>query len=448
MYINFLSHGSITPLQVAQRLQHAAGLVWLDSRQPQHPKGRFSFLGANPVEYIEHRASASAATWTEALEPLDRAITQRASSTQQAVRVPQWIGYIAFDAAVQPWSRHCLDNSPLLYFARYPAVWGFDHHTNQVFIAGDDEKACKTLARDTWQAPLLPCSSASLSSLQSPQAQSHTVAIKQALEHIRQGDIYQINLARCWQAELQGSPLTLWRRMRQASPVPLGVYLQHLSNQYCLMAATMESFLDWQRPTQQLSTSPIKGTLRNPEMLSHTRLAELFRQDIKEQAEHSMIVDLMRNDLGKVAQTGTVEVTQLMNTEGYAHLAHLVSTVSCRTPATLTLRELLAATFPPGSISGTPKHRALQLIDQLEPIRRGAYTGCVGMVDHNGSLDLAVTIRSAELNHSQLCFYAGGGIVADSHIEREVAETELKGRFFFEAIQHLNMDADEIHDRA
>jgi anthranilate/para-aminobenzoate synthase component I len=158
-----------------------------------------------------------------------------------------------------------------------------------------------------------------------------------------------------------------------------------------------------------------------------------------------MIVDLMRNDLGRVAQVGSVHVPDVMTVEPFARLSHLVSTVACRTREGVTLREVLAATFPPGSVTGAPKLRAIDLIEQLEDTPRDVYTGALGFIDRAGGVSLAVAIRTALLEHGRVRYFAGGGIVEASRVEREIEETELKARVFFDALDALAAHAgDEL----
>ncbi|HEX2675665.1 MAG TPA: chorismate-binding protein, partial [Polyangiales bacterium] len=169
----------------------------------------------------------------------------------------------------------------------------------------------------------------------------------------------------------------------------------------------------------------------------HAEAARLAR-DPKERAEHAMIIDLMRNDLSRVAELGTVSVPQIMAVERYAGLSHLVSSVRCTTRAECGPRALLEAAFPAGSITGTPKLRAIEIIAAIEPAARGVYTGTYGYLDRAGGLSLAVAIRTAVVERGRARYFAGGGIVEASQVERELAETTLKARVFSDAIADLS----------
>ena len=247
--------------------------------------------------------------------------------------------------------------------------------------------------------------------------------------------MYQVNLARSFSAPFEGAPLALWQALRAASPVPLGCYFDDGAR--VVMARTMERFLRFRRAERELLARPIKGTIARAGACD-TGEAAALRSDPKERAEHAMIVDLMRNDLGRVADVGSVSVPEWMAVEPFARLSHLVSTVACRTRAGVGLREVLAATFPPGSVTGAPKLRAVELIAALEAEPRDVYTGALGFVDRNGGLSLAVAIRTAVVAGGQARYFAGGGIVEASQIERELAETELKAQVFRDALAALD----------
>jgi anthranilate/para-aminobenzoate synthase component I len=197
----------------------------------------------------------------------------------------------------------------------------------------------------------------------------------------------------------------------------------------------MERFVQWDAGSRRLVTRPIKGTIRREP--TDDGASERLLADPKEQAEHSMIVDLMRNDLGRVAETGTVRVDAPLVVEPFTGLYHLVSTVSCKTRPEVTLEQILDATFPPGSVTGAPKIRALEIIEELEQHARGIYCGALGFIDREGGLSLAVAIRTATVRGEEVQYWAGGGIVEASDPDREVEETELKARVFLDAVSSL-----------
>jgi anthranilate/para-aminobenzoate synthase component I len=225
--------------------------------------------------------------------------------------------------------------------------------------------------------------------------------------------------------------------------VPFGIYLD--AGDRTLLGRSMERFLAWSRASARLETRPIKGTVA-AENTPETRAdaGQRLRADPKEHAEHTMVVDLMRNDLGKLAVPGTVVVEDAFVVEPFARLSHLVSTISCTTRAGLGITDVLEATFPPGSVTGTPKRRAIELIEALERDSRGIYCGAYGCLARNGDLSLAVAIRSAVIHDGSLEYHAGGGIVSASDPARETAETELKTRVLRDAFEAL--DARDMND--
>jgi anthranilate/para-aminobenzoate synthase component I len=433
----------VSPAELALRLADLPGLTWLDG-EARHRDGRFSFLGAAPVERIELPLSAR-----EPLAALDRLepVTQHEaddviSSAPLSSEVPRWIGYVAYDACLaEKQQRLARPGDRLaLSFARYDALIALDHRRHLAFVVGDDRAACqrllRLLARRQRQVPR-----ARIGAVGVAPAEQHRRTIAAALDHIAAGDVYQVNLARCWCAAFEGAPLALFLALRAASSVPFGFY--HDDGARVSMSRTMERFLRWDRAAGTLLSRPIKGTIARHGDRDRQE-AEALCSDDKERAEHAMIVDLMRNDLGRVAEVGSVHVPEVMAVEPYARLSHLVSSVTCRTRSETTLRQVLEATFPPGSVTGTPKLRAIEIIEQLEGVPRDVYSGAVGFVDRAGGLSLAVAIRTAIAEPGLVRYFAGGGIVEASRIEHEIAETELKARVFLDAVAALGTPADEL----
>jgi para-aminobenzoate synthetase component 1 len=424
------------PEAVARRLAQRPGLAWLDGGLSHGREGRFSFVGSDPCELREQRVTsqrplAELACLRAANEPADGAISPVGPLPRET---PLWVGYVAYDAA---WagasrSRHVRGaEQAVLRFARHDAWFAYDHQHGQGFLLGDDAEASARLlariesGRDDNEALAFTAGPISVTD-----PDVHRRAIVAALEHIREGNVYEINLARRFAAWFRGSPLGLYLRMREASPVPLGCFMA--AGDHALLGRSMERFLRYERHSGALWTSPIKGTIARTG--NDEGEARALKADPKEHAEHAMVVDLMRNDLSRVCEMGSVEVRELMAVLPFRDLSHLVSTVAGRARADLTLDELFEGTFPPGSVSGTPKLRALQIIDELESEPRGVYTGAYGFVDREGGCSFAVAIRTAVVRHGIVEYFAGGGIVSASDPERETAETELKARAFLRAL--------------
>jgi para-aminobenzoate synthetase component 1 len=256
-------------------------------------------------------------------------------------------------------------------------------------------------------------------------------AVEAALDYIAAGDVYQVNLAQRFTVHDPPPPPTLFAALQRQHAVPFGAYVD--GGDFVLVSNSPECFLTLQGPT--IATFPIKGTRRRgAETADDERLARQLARDPKEQAEHLMIVDLERNDLGRVCRTGSVQVAALAQVHSFPSLHHLVSKVTGELHPGTPLANVLRATFPGGSITGAPKIRAMQIIDELEPVGRDFYTGAIGFVGLNGDAVFSLAIRTAVAAREQLTYHAGGGIVADSAPVAEYEETLLKAQPFFAAL--------------
>jgi len=256
-------------------------------------------------------------------------------------------------------------------------------------------------------------------------------AIRRVQRWIEAGDAYQVNLAR--RVDFDCVPESalpgLWADLAHAAPAPFGAFVAH--DGLALLSNSPERFLRVCGRSRRVETCPIKGTRpRGATPVEDRRLAHELLRSAKDRAEHVMIVDLERNDLGRVCRTGSIEVARLAALRSYPTVHHMVSSVQGELRPGVDWRELLEATFPSGSISGAPKRRALEIIEALEPVRRGPYTGAIGWFDASGGLDLSIAIRTAVPARGRLHLHLGGGIVADSNPEAELAETRDKGRAF------------------
>lgn len=248
----------------------------------------------------------------------------------------------------------------------------------------------------------------------------YAAAFARVQHYIREGDCYQVNLAQRFTAPVAGDPWLAYQALRTLSPAPYSAYLNTPHGQ--VLSASPERFLRVERG--RVETRPIKGTRPRA---GHARLdAELARElaaSAKDRAENVMIVDLLRNDLSRNCATGSVRVPRLFEVESFPGVHHLVSTVTGSLRPERDALDLLRGCFPGGSITGAPKRRAMQIIDELEPHRRGVYCGAIGYLGYDGDMDLNVAIRTLTLARGQAVFWAGGGIVADSRAESEYQET-------------------------
>jgi para-aminobenzoate synthetase component 1 len=249
---------------------------------------------------------------------------------------------------------------------------------------------------------------------------------RRVLGYIREGDCYQVNLTREFSVGCEGDPWALYRELHLANPAPMGAFLEYPFG--AVLSSSPERFVTAEGT--EVVTRPIKGTRRRAADPAADRAiaAELLASE-KDRAENVMIVDLLRNDLGRVCAPGSVAVPQLCALESFANVHHLVSTVTGRLAKGRDALDLLQACFPGGSITGAPKQRAMQIIDELEPHRREVYCGAIGYLSAHGRMDMSIPIRTTVAVGGELRFHAGGGIVADSSPEGEFAETETKINF-------------------
>jgi para-aminobenzoate synthetase component 1 len=258
-------------------------------------------------------------------------------------------------------------------------------------------------------------------------ADAYLAAVERARAYIRAGDIYQVNLARRLTVKAGLDPWEFFQRLQVVSPAPFAAYLD--CGAFQIASSSPELFL--RLSGRHIRTRPIKGTRpRGADPEQDTRLAYELQTSPKEQAELVMITDLLRNDLGRVCEFGSVRVPDLFRLERFSHVQHLVSTVEGQLRPEVTHLGALAACFPGGSITGAPKIRAMQIIDELEPVTRGPYTGALGYLGFNRESQLSIAIRTAVCVHGAIHFHTGAGIVADSDPAAEYEETIAKAQGF------------------
>jgi len=256
--------------------------------------------------------------------------------------------------------------------------------------------------------------------------------VKRAKEYIYAGDIIQVVLSGRLEGENSAAPVNLYRALRYVNPSPYLFYL-HLGDQI-LIGSSPEVMVRLEEGVAELR--PIAGTRpRGKTEQEDRKLADDLLEDAKEKAEHVMLVDLGRNDLGRIARIGSVQVTQLMAVERYSHVMHLVSHIKAQLAPGKDCFDVLKATFPAGTLSGAPKIRAMEIIEELEPSRRGPYGGAVGYFSFNGNMDLGITIRTLMVRNGKIYIQAGAGIVADSDPEAEYRESMNKAKAMMRACQ-------------
>ena len=257
-------------------------------------------------------------------------------------------------------------------------------------------------------------------------------AVREAKDLISAGEIIQVVLSRRWRKSYRQDPFDIYRALRFLNPSPYMFYLRLGSE--TLVGASPEALVRLE--DGQVFTRPIAGTRpRGQDQAGDEALERELLNDEKERAEHVMLVDLGRNDIGRVAEVGTVRTSQFMEVEKYSHVMHLVSEVQGKLRADKDAFDVLSAVFPAGTVSGAPKIRAMEIIEKLEKDRRGPYAGSVGYIGYSGNMDMCITIRSIFIKDGQAVFQSGAGIVADSDPVRETRETEEKAEAMFRALE-------------
>lgn len=262
-------------------------------------------------------------------------------------------------------------------------------------------------------------------------------AVEKAKEYVRSGDIIQVVLSQRFHRDTTTNPFTIYRAIRLVNPSPYMYYID--SGDYQIVGSSPEILVRLEG--DRIILRPIAGTRRRGETEEEDRfLEEELKNDPKERAEHIMLVDLGRNDVGRVAEFGSVKATELMTIEKYSHVMHLVSNVEGRLKKGLDAFDVLRSCFPAGTVTGAPKVRAMEIIEELEPARRGPYAGAVGYLSYSGNMDTCITIRTIIIKDGRIYIQAGAGIVADSIAENEYIETLNKAVAMMKAIDFFTHD--------
>jgi len=262
--------------------------------------------------------------------------------------------------------------------------------------------------------------------------ETYEAAVEKAKHYIRAGDIFQVVPSKRFQFQVKGNLILFYQALRTINPSPYMYYYSSGDRQ--IVGASPEMLVRVEK--RSVETFPIAGTrpvVENPD--ENSRLAAELLADPKEHAEHVMLVDLARNDVGRISKYGSVHVPEFMKVHQYSHVQHIVSRVVGHLKDDLQCYDALRAVFPAGTVSGAPKVRAMEIIDELEPVRRGPYAGAVGYFSYNGNADFAITIRTLFAQKNQAYIQAGGGVVADSVPELEWFETEHKAKALMQALE-------------
>ena len=425
---------ALSPVQAAARLLDRRQLVLLDRSSGATATSRYSYVSADPFLVLRSRGRRSElagpdGTVTVATDParlLERLLRRYAVPRQPGLPplLGGAIGYFGYDLGrlFERWPASAKDEGVSdLHVGFYDWVLAVDHRTGQRWLISTGLPHGSTAAaRARWrelQASLErskpPPTNGVVANvrLRSNVGRSAYLAqVHWAKEYIAAGDIYQVNLSHRLEGDWTGHTWPLYERLRAASPVPYGAYLA--LDDCTVLSASPERFLRCEG--HQVETRPIKGTRPRGATARQDRvLARQLARSGKDRAENLMIVDLLRNDLGKVCQVGTIQVPELFGLEGYASVWHLVSTVQGTVCPELTAVDVLRACFPGGSVTGCPKIRAMAIIEELEPVRRGVYCGAIGYLSFTGDMDTSIAIRTLVVREGRMYLQVGGAVVAD-----------------------------------
>jgi anthranilate synthase component 1 len=329
---------------------------------------------------------------------------------------------------------------PVAWLARIPAAILFDRATRRCVLMAEAGQTqwLAHMQQDLASAPPAPAAIPALDALREDDPEAFLEGVARIQDYIRAGDVFQVNLSRGWRAEFAADvpPATLFARLMQKNPAPFSALLQ--MDEWAVVSSSPERLVRLGRDGT-LETRPIAGTHPRSDDVDEDRaLRARLEAHPKERAEHVMLVDLERNDLGRVCEPGSVEVAALMEIASYRHVHHIESTVRGRLRKGARVFDVLRATFPGGTITGCPKVRTMQIIRELEGTPRRSYTGSLGYINRDGSFDFNILIRSFLLRGRELAFRAGAGIVADSIAARELEETGAKARGLLRALEPGN----------
>ena len=436
-----------------ERIAHQPWAIFVDSGKPQGEYGRFDILVADPfatITTLEGDAGSSASVHTEIIKngqktvSLDDPFTilKRLLEPYKSVEsgLPfngGAVGYFSYDLARQV---ECLPHLaqkdpaiPHMMVGIYDWAVVVDHQEKTASLVSygfqqsthDNWATLCSLFDSPFEALQVEEFVFSSSVTSNMSFDEYAKAFNTVKNYIIEGDCYQVNLAQRFSAKAQGSSWAVYSKLREISPAPFMAYMNFWPLQ--VISGSPERFL--QVVGNHVETRPIKGTMpRSDDAEQDNQFAIDLQNSIKDKAENLMIVDLLRNDISKNCKIGSVKADKLFQLQSFANVHHLVSVVTGRLSVGKTAIDLLRGCFPGGSITGTPKLRAMQIIEELEPHRRGVYCGAIGYIGFDGNMDTNIAIRTAVYSaeddgKGEISFYAGGGIVADSVLEKEYAET-------------------------
>jgi anthranilate synthase component 1 len=418
----------------------------LESAEGPKKLAQYSFLGFSPSnivkakngKYTEERSSGGSPSTLETQDPflfLRRVLNENFTTYHGFRFVGGLVGYFSYDVIryVESLPNSPRDDSALpdLEFGVYDDGIVFDHLTGQAYYYWYNNNRIREIERLMEKKPQTKKLVASRLRTNITQEKFEAM-VRKAKRYIKAGDIFQAVLSKRFEFSFKGDLIDFYQALRDINPSPYMYFLKMKERAIVGSSPEMLGRVEGKR----VDTFPIAGTRPiGKNAKQDNRLADELLNDPKERAEHVMLIDLARNDLGKVSEYGTVNVPEFMTVQKYSHVQHIVSRVSAQLRRECDAIDTLKAIFPAGTVSGAPKKRAMEIIDELEPCRRGPYAGAVGYFSYNGDADFAITIRTLVANVSRAYIQAGAGIVADSDPTREWYETDHKANALLRALK-------------
>lgn len=434
------------------RISQEEGCAFLDSACCDFELGRFSYLLCRPSKRIAFRnglmeVTTSAGTRELSGDPFDL-LRQEVSTESGEAKAPfpfagGAVGYLTYEMGTYADSvRLHAERESVPYEMRFLCYDGgicIDHERERAYAfahprAEDPERLVESLRQLAAESEMgIPFPKCSVGELVADGAEhDYLQAVDRIRRYIRDGDVYQVNLSQRFEAKCEGSPASIYDRLRSISPAPYACYMDFGEEQ--ILSSSPEQLLKYQN--REAVTRPIKGTRARS---VDRAVDESNRNDLasseKDKAELLMIVDLERNDLGKVCEPGSIEVENLFRMEAYATVFHQTASVRGRVAEDKDGIDCLKAIYPGGSITGAPKLRAMEIIDSLEPSARGVYTGAIGYIGYDGAMEFNVAIRTLHCHNERISFHVGAGIVWDSDPKNEYEETLDKAVAMIKAIE-------------
>ncbi|MDD5274673.1 MAG: aminodeoxychorismate synthase component I [Methylovulum sp.] len=427
--------------------------VFLDSGYPHSRQGRYDIIAADPVCTLVTHGETTTVTnhgmVTQSNADPFALVKQQVANHEKVIGALPFnggaIGYFSYDLArrlehlpvLAEDAEHIAEMAVGIY--RWAVI--VDHHRQQSVLVGwglDGPTQGKLIAQFSHLPDRQPQPAFNVVSdiKANMDRESYAKAFDRIKHYLKEGDCYQVNLTQRFAAACEGDPWAAYQLLRQLNPAPFSCYLNFPEAQ--VLSSSPERFLKLKNGI--VETKPIKGTRpRKADDAQDRQQISLLENSKKDRAENLMIVDLLRNDIGKTCKTGSVKVPKLFAVESYATVHHLVSTITGELADNQHALDLLKSCFPGGSITGAPKIRAMEVIEELEPNRRGVYCGSVGYIGFNGNMDTNIAIRTLVHSNNTIRFWVGGGIVNDSVVDDEYQECFDKAAALLKLLQQLTV---------